>query len=144
MWYTNKNRKICNIIYIFCVQFFKLFSNKKIDVEKIIDSKNNMNCSICLNPLHRKRLLPCMHQFHPQCINQWIEINNSCPLCREPIDTEGEAFLRIIFDFYTILLITIIQLIHSQITFYNFVFAFFVNCVLITLRNICFIYCNVY
>lgn len=46
-----------------------------------------MNCSICYShsPLH---ILPCGHIYHENCINEWIRIKNSCPLCRQKI-SEG-------------------------------------------------------
>lgn len=30
-------------------------------------------------------ILTCNHQFHTSCIQQWIEQNATCPMCRAPI-----------------------------------------------------------
>lgn len=44
-------------------------------------------CSICLDKTSRKRkMLECDHNFHPECINQWLEENKSCPMCREIVE----------------------------------------------------------
>lgn len=103
-----------------------------------------MICSICLNSLKKTRSLPCRHKFHPKCIERWIEINNSCPICRKPIeDNDVEIFIKnVVFDFYTILLLTVIQLLNTQFKFSNFLFALSLNCILISVRNIYFIYCT--
>lgn len=32
--------------------------------------------------------LPCRHRFHTSCVEEWLlERSNSCPLCREPINS---------------------------------------------------------
>ncbi|CAD8054199.1 unnamed protein product [Paramecium sonneborni] len=63
---------------------------------------DSMECPICLNPLNlspdemdtkqiNKSLLqqimvtPCKHEFHPQCLQQWIQIQNKCPQCRRDL-----------------------------------------------------------
>jgi E3 ubiquitin-protein ligase DOA10 len=35
--------------------------------------------------------LPCdkRHYFHDECIKNWLERNNACPLCKKPI-TEAD------------------------------------------------------
>lgn len=49
------------------------------------DTGNN-NCPICTDDFVKGqdvRLLPCGHQFHPDCIDPWlINVSGTCPLCR--------------------------------------------------------------
>lgn len=40
-----------------------------------------MNCSICLKKKIDITTL-CNHQFHNKCLSEWLNINNSCPICR--------------------------------------------------------------
>ncbi|XP_072971621.1 RING-H2 finger protein ATL16-like [Typha angustifolia] len=48
-------------------------------------------CAVCLNEFQeeeRIRLLPnCLHVFHIDCIDTWLQTNANCPLCRSPITT---------------------------------------------------------
>jgi hypothetical protein len=45
-------------------------------------------CSICLLDIENNnengniKLLSCGHSFHANCINTWLENNNTCPYCR--------------------------------------------------------------
>ena len=50
-----------------------------------------MSCSICLNKNTNPFQLNCKHSFHKECIEKWLNINNSCPICREP-DTRMNIF----------------------------------------------------
>jgi len=46
-------------------------------------------CSICLEPFKKKQVvktLPCFHRFHVKEIDKWLKQNNSCPICKQPID----------------------------------------------------------
>lgn len=44
---------------------------------------NTNNCSICLNEIDIQiTTLPCNHIYHTECIEAWVEINNTCPYCR--------------------------------------------------------------
>ncbi len=41
-------------------------------------------CSICTEPLSgERRILACNHQFHQSCIDKWLEIKVTCPMCRD-------------------------------------------------------------
>eukprot|EP00294_Goniomonas_avonlea_P014728 CAMPEP_0114541652 /NCGR_PEP_ID=MMETSP0114-20121206/1417_1 /TAXON_ID=31324 /ORGANISM="Goniomonas sp, Strain m" /LENGTH=162 /DNA_ID=CAMNT_0001725899 /DNA_START=193 /DNA_END=681 /DNA_ORIENTATION=- len=42
-------------------------------------------CSICLEQLEigqGVRILPCMHQFHDGCVDHWLQMQATCPVCK--------------------------------------------------------------
>lgn len=42
-------------------------------------------CCICLSAYEdgvELRELPCNHHFHIDCIDKWLHINATCPLCK--------------------------------------------------------------
>lgn len=46
-------------------------------------------CQICLCAYEdgvTLRTLPCFHEFHISCIDKWLKINQSCPVCRALVD----------------------------------------------------------
>lgn len=43
-----------------------------------------MTCPICLHKNEKPFSLDCNHSFHEECIQKWLNINNSCPICRKP------------------------------------------------------------
>lgn len=48
-------------------------------------------CSICLcdyEPGEQLNQLPCKHRYHPACIQQWLKVNQACPLCKANV-TKG-------------------------------------------------------
>ncbi|PYH72138.1 RING-H2 finger protein [Aspergillus vadensis CBS 113365] len=57
----------------------------------------NFSCPICTDDFVKGqdlRVLPCNHQFHPECIDPWlVNVSGTCPLCRidlNPPQQEGE------------------------------------------------------
>ncbi|KAL4943195.1 hypothetical protein BDV06DRAFT_234907 [Aspergillus oleicola] len=46
----------------------------------------NFSCPICTDDFVKGqdlRVLPCNHQFHPECIDPWlVNVSGTCPLCR--------------------------------------------------------------
>ena len=47
-----------------------------------------IQCSICLTNYQENdllKLLPCTHRFHSNCIDPWLSLNNSCPVCRSSV-----------------------------------------------------------
>ena len=49
--------------------------------------KIGIDCSICLDDCGTKKAcnLGCGHIFHSDCIDEWKNINDSCPMCKRPI-----------------------------------------------------------
>ena len=53
------------------------------DVSKLDPEKRN--CIICLEDFKNKDkalILPCIHLFHKNCINNWLKKQNTCPICK--------------------------------------------------------------
>ncbi|XP_029475512.1 RING finger protein 215 isoform X2 [Rhinatrema bivittatum] len=43
------------------------------------------NCAICLDQFHKNqslRVLPCLHEFHRDCVDPWLLLQHTCPLCK--------------------------------------------------------------
>lgn len=70
------------------------FENGKLNGKGIPQSE--ATCSICLEEFEEGsmvRELPCGHLFHSGCVDKWLSLNPTCPLCREGIledEEEGE------------------------------------------------------
>ncbi|KAF9764985.1 E3 ubiquitin-protein ligase [Nosema granulosis] len=46
-------------------------------------------CSICLENYQDNEflmILYCDHNFHYECVSIWLDINNSCPICKKDLD----------------------------------------------------------
>jgi hypothetical protein len=56
------------------------------------------NCSICLNMISdNKKRLNCNHSFHSNCILQWFQQDNRCPICRDvqsEYEEQGDVKMR--------------------------------------------------
>lgn len=53
---------------------------------KVKYNKDHLCCSICLEEFKIgsfERKLSCTHSFHKKCIDRWLNIINSCPICRK-------------------------------------------------------------
>ncbi|KAK4253587.1 hypothetical protein QN277_010240 [Acacia crassicarpa] len=59
-----------------------MYGDKKDD-----DYQNGTTCPICLceySESETMRMMPqCGHHFHLKCIDEWLRINWSCPVCRD-------------------------------------------------------------
>ncbi|KAL8166945.1 hypothetical protein V2J09_008444 [Rumex salicifolius] len=56
-------------------------------------SAEDAECAICLCNYEdgsELRQLPCRHHFHTSCIDKWLHINATCPLCKLCILKNGE------------------------------------------------------
>lgn len=53
---------------------------------KRLPGPNGATCPICLVDYHPKdtvRCIPeCEHCFHSDCVDEWLRLNGTCPVCR--------------------------------------------------------------
>ena len=70
--------------------------NKNYKMENTCDE-----CAICLNEVNQGKpdKTTCGHCFHPDCLEKWTEINNTCPMCRRtnptfPFSGRIQQFVR--------------------------------------------------
>ncbi|KAL4236887.1 RING finger protein 11 [Mactra antiquata] len=52
-------------------------------------SKKGKECVICMGDFavgEPLRILPCMHSYHKDCIDDWLMRSFTCPSCMEPVD----------------------------------------------------------
>ena len=88
---------LCIIIAIYAnYQECKKRKNNKPYKKKIYTIDNTENdaninysiCSICLEDFEIGDViseLKCEHYFHKKCIKQWLNVNNTCPNCRNNV-----------------------------------------------------------
>lgn len=53
------------------------------------DGSNSSSCSICLSDYQEAdtvRVLPeCKHFFHVRCVDPWLKLHSTCPICRKQL-----------------------------------------------------------
>jgi E3 ubiquitin-protein ligase RNF38/44 len=58
------------------------------------DGEEAATCSVCLGAFQlgeTVRLLPvCLHLYHAECIDPWLDAHSTCPLCRSDTDASME------------------------------------------------------
>lgn len=46
------------------------------------------SCAVCLDQFHKNqclRVLPCGHEFHRDCVDRWLLLQQTCPLCKHNV-----------------------------------------------------------
>ena len=88
-------------------------------------------CYICLENLNIKYFndnkylkCGCLNRYHTECLDEWAEIQNTCPICRKKIneieeDNDNEFYPVMYFIFY--ILITIWFLLCNVVFFLFFI-----------------------
>ncbi|XP_062216065.1 E3 ubiquitin-protein ligase SDIR1-like isoform X2 [Phragmites australis] len=50
--------------------------------------EDELTCSVCLEQVAMGdllRILPCLHQFHVNCIDPWLRQQGTCPVCKHQV-----------------------------------------------------------
>ncbi|XP_041058789.1 RING finger protein 215 isoform X1 [Carcharodon carcharias] len=59
----------------------KYYPNKR----RKTQSQELESCAVCLEEFHKNqclRVLPCLHEFHRDCVDPWLLLQQTCPLCK--------------------------------------------------------------
>ncbi|XP_078083555.1 RING finger protein 215 isoform X2 [Mustelus asterias] len=62
----------------------KYYPNKR----RKIQSQELESCAVCLEEFHKNqclRVLPCLHEFHRDCVDPWLLLQQTCPLCKRHV-----------------------------------------------------------
>ena len=54
--------------------------------EATVQPTSNETCAVCIldyKPGDFQRKLPCNHRFHKACVDKWLFIKNTCPVCKK-------------------------------------------------------------
>ncbi|KAJ3700053.1 hypothetical protein LUZ61_003758 [Rhynchospora tenuis] len=64
-------------------------------VNKEEEEKEEAECVVCLEKLFEKekeevvvKEMPCGHRYHGECIEKWLNMHGSCPMCRYKMPQE--------------------------------------------------------
>lgn len=65
-------------------------SNEQLCVEtdRDIEAGEEQKCAVCLREYEVDdtiRVLGCNHFYHKSCVDPWLRVKSSCPVCRQPI-----------------------------------------------------------
>ena len=67
--------------------FPKLVYSRGTEYNKVRNYSTALSCSVCLGDYNEKdvlRMLPdCGHVFHLHCVDSWLRLHPTCPICRK-------------------------------------------------------------
>lgn len=81
------NAIIATVIFIFMYKKCRTKTKRfQLFIDKInnIDENEKITCCICLGEIEKTICsLKCNHKFHKKCVEDWLETNPTCPVCRD-------------------------------------------------------------
>lgn len=67
------------------------FKEAQADLISNMNSEMEKECSVCNEMFMLAATVKCMHRFCSNCINQWKQKKNECPVCHSTITTSNRA-----------------------------------------------------
>ncbi|XP_023225850.1 E3 ubiquitin-protein ligase RNF181-like isoform X4 [Centruroides vittatus] len=64
-------------------------------LKTITDFPKDRQCPVCMKEFEEGDIgkqLPCQHLFHASCISPWLNITNTCPVCRDELPTDDPDY----------------------------------------------------
>ncbi|KAK4785400.1 hypothetical protein SAY86_002089 [Trapa natans] len=62
--------------------------------DEILNSEMNQ-CAVCQDDFEKDmevKQMPCKHIYHSDCLLPWLELHNSCPVCRHELPTDDADY----------------------------------------------------
>lgn len=86
--YTNFRRRITQ--YLHYRRLSRVLDKyPDVSAQELADGDNI--CIICREEMATAKKLPCGHNFHVHCLRQWLELQTTCPTCRQSVWQQPEA-----------------------------------------------------
>ncbi|KAH6577610.1 hypothetical protein BASA50_002911 [Batrachochytrium salamandrivorans] len=65
-------------------------------LQRVTSTSLEITCYVCLETCSSDKdiinRLPCTHTFHSECILPWLELHNTCPVCRTEFPTDDPEY----------------------------------------------------
>lgn len=77
------------VLLLFLITFVKPKLQEVLYKDQSDVADDTYHCAICFDnyiPGIKLKLLPCGHHFHQECIDEWLDLKDTCPLCKRNIN----------------------------------------------------------